>query len=328
MHNIIDKVLGIDLAGEMSPEASSIVRSFDSPNSPIEEFDIEQARREHSLAEHDIELSEPVSTVSEKTIPHGTRDVRIRIYTPEGEGPFPLFIYAHGGCWVFCSLDSHDKICHYFSQQARCIVISVDYALAPEHPFPSGLDDLYQATLWCMEHAASLHGDPQKIAIGGDSAGGNLATVVAQMLPASKKKQLCLQVLIYPICEVLSQASSSLERYAENYFFTKEILDWTSHLYLKDNSESSEANPLVSPIHGDVPEPLAPAFFVIAECDILRDQGLAYARKLAQTGTSVRCHYYLGMPHAFLAMAGSLPLGRQAMDDCVKRLTESFLLQP
>jgi acetyl esterase len=199
----------------------------------------------------------------------------------------------------------------------------VDYALAPEHPFPAGLNDYCDAILWCVENAKVIGADHTKIAVGGDSAGGNLAAVAAQKLLAESNVSLCLQVLIYPICEVPAPPSASLTRYAKGYFFTADMLEFTSSLYLQ-SPLTQESIPLVSPSMGTISQSLAPAFFVIAECDILRDQALAYAEKLKAAGVAVTCNYYLGMPHAFIAMAGSLPLGHQALDDCALQLSQAF----
>lgn len=328
MHPAIDHVQGADFSGELSPEAWEIVQSFE-PENPdsvrAEDMDIAQARSEHGLAAHDISIPHPASKVSDKIISADGRNIRIRIYNPPAENGelLPLFVFAHGGCWTFCSLDSHDKICHYISHHARCIVVSVDYALAPEHPFPNGLNDYCDAILWCAEHAELIGADHTKIAVGGDSAGGNLAAVAAQKLLAESGLTICLQVLIYPICEVPATPSASLSRYAKGYFFTADMLVFTSSLYLQ-SPLTQESIPLVSPSLGTISPSLAPAFFVIAECDILRDQALAYAEKLKAAGVPVTCNYYLGMPHAFIAMAGSLTLGHQALDDCVHQLKNAF----
>jgi acetyl esterase len=331
MSNIITKnhTHGIDYSGELSPEAKKIVQSFE-PKDPesvkIEEMDIALARSENGLADHDIKLPNPALHVIDKSITQGGRDVRIRIYTPKvrTEALLPIFVYAHGGCWTFCSLDSHDSICRYISVHANCIVVSVDYALAPEKPFPHGLNDYCDAILWCSENAKFIGGDRTKIAVGGDSAGGNLAAAAAQKLASETSLSLCLQVLIYPICQVPAPPSSSLKRYAKGYFFTAETLEWTSSLYLPDQDGSSITNPLISPIAGEITKSLAPAFFIIAECDILRDQALAYAQKLTAAGISTQSHYYLGMPHAFIAMAGSLKLGKHALTDCAQSLNQAF----
>jgi acetyl esterase len=328
MNHIVDHFHGTDFSGELSPEAKKIIQLFE-PENPdsvrAADMDIAQARSVHGLAAHDIALPEPSSKVSEKIITSNNRDIRIRIYNPptENEEKFPLFVFAHGGCWTFCSLDSHDRICHYISHHSRCIVVSVDYALAPEHPFPAGLNDYCDAILWCAEHAELIGADHTKIAVGGDSAGGNLATVAAQKLLAESGLTICLQVLIYPICQVPAPPSTSLTRYAKGYFFTSDMLEFTSSLYIQ-SPLTQESIPLVSPISGIISPSLAPAFFVIAECDILRDQALAYAEKLKAAGIPVTCNYYLGMPHAFIAMAGSLPLGHHALDDCVQQISQAF----
>jgi acetyl esterase len=329
MKRTITHTHGIDYSGELSPEAKKIVESFE-PENPdsvkVEEMDIALARSENGLADHDIKLPNPTPHTVDKTITQAGRDIRIRIYTPKesSEALLPIFVFAHGGCWTFCSLDSHDHICHYIAHHANCIVVSVDYALAPENPFPHGLNDFYDTVLWCSENAKFIGGDHTKIAVGGDSAGGNLAAAAAQKLASETNLSLCLQVLIYPICQVPAPPSSSLKRYAKGYFFTAETLEWTSSLYLPDQDESSITNPLISPTAGEITKSLAPAFFIIAECDILRDQALAYAEKLTAAGISTQSHYYLGMPHAFIAMAGTIKLGKYALTDCAQSLKQAF----
>ncbi len=328
MHPVIDHILGTDYSGELSPEALEIVQSFD-PDYPLsarsQDMNIALARTEHGLAHHDIPLPEPALEVSERIISAGSKNIRIRLYRPTTETtePLPLFVFAHGGCWTFCSLDSHDRICQYISHHSSCVVVSVDYALAPEHPFPAGLNDYCDAILWCSKHAESIGIDRNKIAVGGDSAGGNLAAVAAQKLLAESSLSLCLQVLIYPICESPAPPSISLTRYAKGYFFTADMLKWTSSLYLQ-SPLTRESIPLVSPNLGIISPSLAPAFFIIAECDILRDQALTYAEKLKTAGIPVHCNYYLGMPHAFIAMAGTLTLAKRALDDCILKMIHAF----
>lgn len=328
----IHQLKGKDFAGELSPEATSIILPY-APSDPdsfkIEDTDLALARSEHGLAKHEIALPTPTPSVQDLTIPAENKKITIRTYTPQlqQDEPLPIFIYAHGGCWAFCSLDSHNRICHYIAHHAQCIVVSVDYALAPEHPFPTGLNDYYNAILWCHENASTIGANPSKMAVGGDSAGGNLAAVAAQKLANETKIPLSLQVLIYPICDVPAPHSPSIIKYAEDYFFTLEMLEWTASLYIQSPDIHPTSNPLISPIAGNISPSLSPAFFVIAECDVLRDQGIAYAEKLHQNNIKTKCIQYQGMPHAFVAMAGSLSLGKQALDDCAYQLKNAFKIE-
>lgn len=194
--------------------------------------------------------------------------------------------------------------------------------MSPEHPFPAALDDFYDTLIWCFDHASSLNGDPGRVAVAGDSAGGNLSAAASLRLQSHPKYRLCLQILIYPICDVTALSNGSMDRYAEGYFFTREVLAWTALLYTQG---SEVTNPEISPQYATITPSLAPVLLIVAECDILRDQALDYAKKLRAADIKVHCHYYRGVPHAFIAMAGVLALGRQALEDSARQLKQSFL---
>jgi acetyl esterase len=317
-----DKITGEDFNGELCPQAQAIVQTFNHPDAPpVEETDIQAARETHALEAFDIETPSTETQVEDRQIEVNNRRIDIRIYTPAGDGPFPILVFAHGSCWTFCSLDSHDRLCRYYSHHAHCVVVSVDSALAPEYPFPQGLNDFHDAVLWCFEHADAIRGDAKRVAVAGDSAGGNLSSVVAQRLQSHPCFRLSLQLLIYPICDASNPEDASMNRYVNGYFFTQDVLTWTASLYAKNLHLQ---HPDISPLYGDVNSNLAPAFFLLAECDILRDQGLAYAQKLREAGVAVQCMLYRGVPHAFVAMADSLDLGRQALADSAKHLRLAF----
>ena len=309
---------GESFGGELSPEALAVVRATDNPEAPpADQTNIRAAREGHALAAYDLDVPLEGMHIHERFIPTNGKELRVRIYTPAAPGPLPVLVFAHGGCWTFCSLDSHDSLCRFYAQAAGCLVVSVDYALAPESPYPQGLDDFHAAVLWCFDHAGEIGGDPARIAVAGDSAGGNLCAAAARRMAADPKRKLRLQLLIYPICDATALSGGSMDRYAKGYFFTREILAWTASLYCKNDDP---ANPEISPLLGDVPETLAPACFLIAECDILKDQGLAYAEKLHSAGVPVEVLVYRGVPHAFLAMAGGLESGLAALKDSAERL--------
>jgi acetyl esterase len=313
---------GENFDGELSPEALAVVRATDNPAAPpAEQTDILAAREGHALAAYDIDVPLEGMRITERFIPANGKELRVRIYTPASPGPLPVLVFAHGGCWTFCSIDSHDQICRFYARAVGCLVVSVDYALAPEAPYPHGLDDFHAAVLWCFDHAEEIGGDPTRIAVAGDSAGGNLSAAVARRMASDPKRKLRLQLLIYPICDAANLSGNSMDRYAKGYFFTRDILAWTASLYCKNDNP---ANPEISPLLGDVSETLAPACFLIAECDILSDQGLAYAEKLHAAGVPVDARVYRGVPHAFLAMAGRLESGLAALKDSAERLRLAF----
>lgn len=308
--------------GELSPEALAVVRSTETADAPpAEQTDIRAAREGHALAAHDLDVPLKGMRIDERHIPSNGKSLRLRVYTPTGHGPLPVLVFAHGGCWTFCSIDSHDQLCRFYAQEVGCVVVSVDYSLAPEFPYPHGLDDFHAAVLWCFDHARDIGGDPTSIAVAGDSAGGNLSAAVSRRLAGDPSRRLRLQLLIYPICDAANLSGGSMDRYAKGYFFTKDILAWTASLYSKTADPS---NPEISPLAGDVPPGLAPAFFLIAECDVLRDQALAYMQKLHTAGVAVEGCLYHGVPHAFVAMAGTLQPGLAALKDSAERLRTAF----
>lgn len=318
-----DREFGNGYNGELCPAARVIAEAFDDRSAPpVEQMDIQSAREVHALEAYDISISPDQIHIEDREIELDGRLLRVRVYTPSGVGPFPILVFAHGGCWTFCSIESHEQLCRYYCIHAHCVVVSVDYSLAPERPFPHGLNDFEDALLWCFENASEINGNPRRMAVAGDSAGGNLSAAVAQRLQSHPDLKLSLQVLLYPICDPSVMTGGSLDRYADGYFFTRDVLQWTASLYT--NNDTDPKHPEVSPIYGEITTGLAPAFFVIAECDVLRDQAFEYADVLRQAGIDVQCHYYRGVPHAFMAMAGTLKLGQQALEDSAQQLAQAF----
>lgn len=322
MNKNYHKTLGEGHGGALCPTAQSIVDMFNNiADTPACEMDIDAARSEHALQAYDVVLQDVELQVNDLEVGVEGHKISMRIYTPSGPGPFPIVVFAHGGCWTFCSLDSHDRICRYLAHHTPCIVVSVDYALAPESPFPQGLEDFTRAVEWCFENAEEINGNSKRVAVAGDSAGGNLAAVTAQRMQNDPLNRLCLQLLIYPICDVSKRDDASMLRYEKGYFFTRDMLDWTvSHYVVGYN----RMHPEISPLYGEVKPSLAPAMIIVAECDILSDQALAYAQKLHAAGVLVKTNLYRGVPHAFVAMAGALELGAQALEDVVIQLRQTF----
>lgn len=317
-----DQVFGDDCGGELCPQAEAIVKAMENPDAPpVERMDIQAARINHALEAYDLSIPTDKIQIEDREFEVKDRSLRVRMYTPQGEGPFPILVFAHGGCWTFCSIDSHDSLCRFYCLYANCVVVSVDYSLAPERPFPHGLDDVEEAILWCFENASQINSEPACIAVGGDSAGGNLSAAVAQRLQSHPELKLCLQLLIYPICDTSIMTGGSLDRYANDYFFTRDVLKWTASLYTSDHNPKT---PEISPLYGELSTTLAPAHFIIAECDVLRDQAIAYAKALRSAGITVQTNYYRGVPHAFVAMAGALDLGMQALEESAHSLKRAF----
>lgn len=235
--------------------------------------------------------------------------IRLRVYRPHGHRDKGALIYLHGGGWVIGSLDTHDDVCRKLAVSVDHVVISVDYRLAPEHPFPAPLDDCIAATRWIHEHAHELGIDPNRLAIGGDSAGGNLAAVVANSRPVP----LCFQMLIYPVTDA-RRTSDSYRENANGYRLTASGMKWFCDLYLSGN-RGSQNDPLVSPLNADLSTLSAapPALVITAEFDPLRDEGEAYALRLLEAGVPCTLTRYYGQIHGFFSMSHLCDDGQGAL---------------
>ncbi len=258
----------------LDPQARMLLDKIAAANvPPLHEMTVEEARQANAkLFITGIE-PEAVGTVEDRTIPGPTgtgHEIPVRIYTPEGEGPFPVLVYLHGGGWVVGSLDTHDAQCRALSHRASCVVVAVDYRLTPEHKFPAAVDDCDAAVQWVADHAAALKGDPARLAVGGDSAGGNLAASVALRTRDRGMPYLAFQLLIYPATEMHCGTLSHQEN-AEGYLLTRDAIMWFRDHYLHSDADMShpDASPLLAPSLDDLP----PAFIITAEFDPLCDEG-------------------------------------------------------
>jgi acetyl esterase len=247
--------------------------------------------------------------------------IPVRVYTPPGDGPKPGLVYFHGGGWVLCGLDTHDKTCRELSLGADCIVVSVDYRLAPEARFPAAPEDCYAATQWTAREAHRLGIDPARIAVAGDSAGGNLAAVVSLMARDRKGPGIVHQLLIYPVTNHEFDTDSYHEN-GKGYFLTTDMMRWFWHHYLE--SPEDGANPLASPLRAADLAGLPPATVVTADYDPLRDEGRAYAERLEAAGVETRYTNYPGVFHGFFGMTGEIPRARVALDETCAALREAF----
>lgn len=264
---------------------------------------------------------EPVERVENREIPGPGGAIPIRIYTPEGEGPLPILVYFHGGGWVLCNLDTHDGTARRLCNHARCIVVSVDYRLAPEHPFPAPLEDCYAATQWTAENAASLGGDPTRLAIGGDSAGGNLTAATALLARDRGGPALVHQLMIYPVIDARCE-TPSFEENKEGYFLSARAMRWFWGHYLENPRDGER--PEASPIRAEDLAGLPPATVLTAEFDPLRDEGEAYAERLSKAGVAADLVRYDGVIHGFFGMHDLLPKARAAADRAARNLQRAF----
>lgn len=242
---------------------------------------------------------DPSLQVEDRRIPGPEGEIPIRVYVPPGEPPYPALIYFHGGGWVLGDLDAYDHVCAMLATTAHCMVASVAYRLAPEHPFPAGLDDAYAAMQWALTHASEIRADADRIAVGGDSAGANFATEVCYLARERGGRLPIRQVLIYPITMPLAQTKSQ-ELLAEGYNLTAAGMRWFLNHYAP--APDAAQNPLVFPmLIGDL-KGMPPALIVTAEYDPLRDEGEAYAQRLREAGVPVTLTRYPGMIHGFLTL--------------------------
>ena len=287
--------------------------------------DADQARQRYAASTAAFTPQVPeLESVAERTLPGPARAIPVRVYTPQPEaGPaaLPILAYFHGGGWVFGDLDTHDGLCRCLAHEAHCLVVSVDYRLAPEHKFPAGLEDCRAALAWLAANGREIGGDPARLAVGGDSAGGNLAAVLARLARDDGGPALALQLLIYPATDFTAD-NDSLEANGEGYLLTKAAIDWTKSMYLNEADE--ERDPRASPGLAADLAGLPPALVMTAEYDPLRDEGRAYAEAMAASGVAVRHLDYAGMIHGFVRMGAIVDRASDAIGDAAAALRRAF----
>ena len=239
--------------------------------------------------------------------------IPLRLYRPAGVSdatPLPVYVYFHGGGWVIGDLESHDVLCRQLTAESGACVIAVDYRLAPEHKFPAAADDAWAATRWIVGHAAELGVDAGRLAVGGDSAGGNLAAVVALMARDAGGPAIALQVLIYPVTDV-GRESPSYSDFADGYMLTRDSMRWFTAHYLGRKEEANDWR--VSPLRAPSLAGLPPALILTAGFDPLRDEGAAYATRLREAGVTVDYVSFGGMIHGFVGMGRVLDSALRAV---------------
>jgi len=253
---------------------------------------------------------EPVGGVENRAIPGPGGEIRVRVYTPRGGAPFPGLVFFHGGGFVLGDLDTHDGLCRSLTNAAGCAVVSVDYRLAPEHPYPAAPEDCYAATQWVAKNGSELGIDVTRLAVGGDSAGGNLTAVTALHARDLGGPALRFQLMIYPVTD-FAYSTASYRENGEGYFLTAAMMRWFREKYLSDAKQGAEA--YASPLRATDVANLPPGLCITAGYDPLRDEGEAYAARLREAGVDVRTARYAGMFHGFLSMGAQLDEGRKAI---------------
>lgn len=312
----------------LHPQAQEFVDFLEATNPPgWEVIGAKLSRQTFATFKDRFGEGPDLPSVQDRTI----NDVPIRYYCPDESKTLPAVMYFHGGGWVLGSLDTHDAVCRRLAHDSGCAVIAVDYRLAPEHKYPAAIDDSYVATKYVAEHPGEFRIDPRRLAVAGDSAGGNLAAAVAirardesardERARDEEVPNIHLQVLIYPVIEPNFLTRSYLD-FATGYGLTKAAMAWFWRQYLKSDSQKSE--PLAVPSNATDLSRLPTAHVVTSEYDVLRDEGESYADKLRGAGVEVTLDRYPGMLHGFVNFAGIFDDGVTATSDIAKIIKQKF----
>lgn len=288
----------------LDPEAKLYLELFNQ-GPAIQSMDAQTVREMFAqVLPVEVELA-PLAKIENRliSIDHDT-EINVRIYTPEGQGPFPILVYYHGGGWVIGDLETADASCRMIANRTERIVVSVDYRLAPEHKFPVPVQDAYAALQWVKEQATSINGNASDIAVGGDSAGGNLATVVSILSRNKKGPAISAQILIYPITN-LEYDTNSYQEFKEGFGLDRDLMIWFGDYYA--NNEADKKNLHVSPLLAEDLSELPPAFVITVENDVLRDEGQAYAKRLKEAGVKVASICEKGLVHGYFTNMAVFP---------------------
>lgn len=268
-----------------------------------------------------------IASIEQFTVPNTVdgeiTDIPVRLYRPNNldQNLLPILMYFHAGGYVFGDLETLDDFCRCFAQDAGCLVLSVDYRRAPEHKFPAPIEDCYTATLWAAEHAGELGGDPKKLAVGGDSSGGTLAIVTAQMAIERRKPHICHQFLWYPGVGTEGPTVSARE-FAKGYFPESDLIAWSMKHYLPPGTELDD--PRIQPLKYGLLKALPPTYLMTAGFDPRRDDNLLYAQRLVNAGVATEFRCVESTVHGFLFMLGGILVARNALAESALYARETF----
>lgn len=307
----------------LEPEVDAILKQLEEAGGPpVSEMTPEMAREAFKALLPLQGTPEPVRTVEDHAVPGPGGAVPVRIYRPEGVAePSAALYLIHGGGWVIMDLDSHDPLCRALANKAGCVVVAVDYRRAPEARFPSAADDCYAVLRWIADEGTAIGIDPARVAVGGDSAGGNLAAAMTLMSRRESGPRLVGQVLHCPVTNH-DFATESYRDNAEGYLLTTDTMRWFWGHYLGDGQDGDD--PMASPLRAEDHRGLPPALVQTAEFDPLRDEGRAYADSLQSHGVPVTYTEYSGVVHDPWIMFGAVPKGRHALDEAARFLKRCF----
>ncbi|MCP5048274.1 MAG: alpha/beta hydrolase [bacterium] len=299
---------------EKTPTPPKAVQTMPGPVQ-LRKIILNQARKQRGTPEE-------VKGIEKITIPGPGGEIPLRIYTPEGSGPFPVLVHIHGGGWVFGDLETHDNICRVLANRVTGVVVSVDYRLSPEHKFPAALEDSFAAYQWTVANIDRLNGKKEHIAVLGDSSGGNLAAVVCMMAKEKKVPAPAFQVLLNPVLNLASMDTQSYLDNAVGAGLSLKSMEYFREHYLSNPEERQ--NPYVSPLLAVDLSGLPPALVVTGEFDVLRDEGEAYAKRLQEAGVAAGYFRFPGIRHMGLSWATASKTIKPALDETVKALNSAF----
>ena len=284
---------------------------------PIQQLPLAQSRQQVRALSATPSTLIPVGRVEDRLLVGPGGPLVVRLYWPDAPAPHRVVVYAHGGGFVRGDLESHDHVCRELCATASCLVVSVDYRLAPEHPFPAGLEDCLFAARWVHDNAAALGGDARGLVVAGDSAGGNLVAMVCLRARQAQHPPIRGQLLFYPVTAHYDPPTASCLEFAEGHFLTRDAMRWFIDLYLGPAQSRVDAFPLAA----DDLRGLPPTLLMTAECDPLRDEGRAYAERLRASGVDCDYRCIEGMVHGFISQTELHPPARAAMRDACAWLT-------
>ncbi|WP_280225213.1 alpha/beta hydrolase [Nocardia farcinica] len=286
--------MGAQRRSDLHPDVAAMLAALESfPD--VARYEAAELREIIAARRAPLTRQPDMRTARDHVIPGPGGDLTVRVYVPHGDALRPVVVFAHGGGFVFCDLDSHDEFCRSTAQAVDAVVVSVDYRRAPEHPGPAAMEDLYAAVTWVHRHAGEFGGDPERIAVAGDSAGGNLAATVSLAARDRGGPPIAAQVLIYPVIDD-DFDTESYRRYGAGYYNTTEAMRWYWQQYAPHGTDS----PYLVPTRADSLAGLPPAVVVTAELDPPCSAGEDYARRLAAAGVPVTAHRFDGLFHGFL----------------------------
>ncbi|HEX6753508.1 MAG TPA: alpha/beta hydrolase [Solirubrobacterales bacterium] len=299
---------------ELAPDIQMLLRlaALEGEFSLVEGRTVEQARAENLAGVPVVSgPPRPMARVENMVIPGPAGQIPARLYVALGAppAPQPLLVYYHGGGWVIGDLETHDGLCRFLAEHSGCRVLSIDYRLAPEHPFPAPVEDAVAAFGWAAEHAGELGADPARIAVGGDSAGGNLAAAVC-LQTRGNGAQPAMQLLLYPVTDAVG-GQASRDTFAEGFLLTRNDMDWFEGHYIPDGCD--ESDPRISMMRAPDPSSLPPAYVATAGFDPLRDEGEVYASRMREAGVKVALQRHPGLIHGFANLTAICPSARTAM---------------